>query len=85
MEKVENEAGQIIVSFSGSCSSLVTVLDALNGNSSAFMFTTEKAKLLFTQKITGVRENLVKMTSLLKQIGDMSDSEREVHELALSA
>jgi hypothetical protein len=91
MEKIENEAGNIIVNFSGSCSSLVTVLDVLDGNTARaqsapnVMFTNEKTQLLFTQKLTGVRENLSKITVLLKQIGDMSDSERELQEMALSA
>jgi hypothetical protein len=94
MEKIETNAGQIIVNFSKGCSALATVLDALDSKSVQqprapgtpnVIFPNEKTQLLFRQKLTAVKDNISKMQVLLRQIGDMSDSERELQEIYKSA
>jgi hypothetical protein len=49
------------------------------------IFPNVKTQLLFKQKLNAVKENINKMQRLLRQIGDMADSERELQEIYKSA
>jgi hypothetical protein len=93
MEKIEAQAAGIVQNFLTGCVSLSAVLDAVNSSSKdgrdaaalIIKFQNEKIEAAFRGRLAEVKENMVKITGLLKQIGDMSESGLGPEQMAYSA